>query len=82
VVVRSEDSFVPPIVPHPIFEANHNMEVSKVQLERGISSLILSRQGIVGFQCSTINVGLRLTNVDLNRCPYQILTSMGGLKKA
>jgi hypothetical protein len=26
--------------------------------------------------------GLGLINVDLNPCPYQILTSMGGLEKA
>jgi hypothetical protein len=26
--------------------------------------------------------GLGLTNVDLDPCPYHILTSMGGLKKA
>jgi hypothetical protein len=57
VVIRLEDYFVPPIVPHSISEANRNMEVFKVQLERGISSSISSRQGIVGFQCSTINVG-------------------------
>jgi hypothetical protein len=57
VVVRLEDSFVPPIVPHLISEANRNMEVSKVQLEKGISLSISSRQGIVGFWCSTINVG-------------------------
>ncbi len=57
VVVRLEDSFVPPIVPHPISKTNHNMEVFKVQLERGINSSVLSRQGIVGFMCLTINVG-------------------------
>jgi hypothetical protein len=72
VVIRLEDYFVPPIVPHSIFEANCNMEVSKVQLERGISLSIPSRQGIVGFRYSTINVGqnyyvgLGLTDVDLN----------------
>jgi hypothetical protein len=27
-------------------------------------------------------IGLRLTNVDCDPCPYQILTSMGGLEKA
>jgi hypothetical protein len=37
VVVKSKDSFVLLIVPHPISKANHNMEVFKVQLERGIN---------------------------------------------
>jgi hypothetical protein len=31
VVVRSEDAFRPPIISHPIFEANRTMEVFKVQ---------------------------------------------------
>jgi hypothetical protein len=30
VVVRLEDAFILPIIPHPIFEANCTMEVSKV----------------------------------------------------
>jgi hypothetical protein len=30
VMVRLEDTFIPPIVPHPIFEANYT-KVSKVQ---------------------------------------------------
>jgi hypothetical protein len=32
VMVRSKDTFVPPIIPHPVSKANR-MEVSKVQLE-------------------------------------------------
>ncbi len=32
VMVRSEDTFVPPAIPHPIFKANRT-KVSKVQLE-------------------------------------------------
>jgi hypothetical protein len=32
VMVRSEDTFVPSAIPHPIFETNH-MELSNVQLE-------------------------------------------------
>ncbi len=31
VVVRSEDAFIPLVIPHPIFEVNRTMEVSKVQ---------------------------------------------------
>jgi hypothetical protein len=31
VVVRSEDTFVPPIVPHIVYEANYTTKVSKVQ---------------------------------------------------
>jgi hypothetical protein len=33
VVVRSKDTFVPPIIPHLVFKANHTIKVFKVQLE-------------------------------------------------
>jgi len=44
-----------------------------VSFDFGVQSLIL---GKVVIQC------FDLTNVDLEPCPYQILTSKGGLEKA
>jgi hypothetical protein len=42
-------------------------------LDFGVQPLMLGKVAIDG---------LGLIDVDFNRCPYQILTSMGGLKKA
>jgi hypothetical protein len=44
-----------------------------VLLDFGVQPLMLGKTTIDGFG---------LTNVNLGPCPYQILTSMGGLEKA
>jgi hypothetical protein len=44
-----------------------------VLLDSGVQTLMLGK---------TIVDGLILTNADLDPCPYHILTSMGGSKKA
>jgi hypothetical protein len=44
----------------------------RVLLDFGVQPLMLGK--------ATVN-GLGLTNVDLDPCPYHILTSMGGLEK-
>ncbi len=127
VMVSLEDTFVPPTIPHPVYEANY-MEVSKVQLgswhvamaklhdhpswpaidqASGFPRVVVvhNEEGMVqlkgalacrywplklllDFSAQTLMLGkaivdgLGLTNADLNQCPYHVLTSMGGLKKA
>jgi len=44
-----------------------------VLFDFGVQSLMLGKVVVKGFG---------LTNVDFKPCPYQILTSMGGLEKA
>jgi len=45
----------------------------KVLFDFGVQSLMLGKVVVEGF---------RLINIHLKPCPYQILTSMGGLEKA
>jgi hypothetical protein len=43
--------------------------------------MVSTLKDFLGFKCKTIVEGLKLTNVDLEPCPYQSLTSTNNSHK-